>query len=727
MTAHWSSTFGAIIAAGCLLATGSSAAHAQDEGAPERAPLVVQLAEGETLRFRSIMRTEQLAKFARLTMVTDTVIAKDMTVTGLASTGDGGARVTWRFDRVWGDVVNPIIGATFDSAAPPDEPDLMSTAFAAQGGTEFTVTLDAQGRVTAVEGVDTAVEKKASAESGDAADQARMVLGHLLTAEKIASEIEWLLLATPMPADGVEIGTSWEDEDRVPGTSDSVDLRIVGTRRVDAVDAQSVTVGGELTMTCRTGAGRSGPMTAILTDEIDDRYDADSTVRISRQDGLPLSVSGSLYIAAFAESEDGAEESFRQRSRFGLVRLDENAAAGDDAVAAFGLFAPESPHAQMRQASWHGARGRTFEKDERPAEARREYEAALAISQAALAAGRDDGDWVNVHLGLAKSLAYLDGAEEKWDAARAGWASISDLMTSDRPTRADRLWEHVHALTMQGVVSASGGDAGAANAAFGEAETVARESLDANADDAEMTDLLAWGYERWSTAADELGDHSTALSVGVKALTLRDDMAATTPRSPEDIQTLVNELWTMHSVALRAGDAEQAAAFLDRAQKDVEPLFEHDEWFRSFQADIVARRDAVKVIIAGGDAKDAAQAQTLADMLYTMKRFADATAFWKTALADDAIRGDFENHNLYNAACAAALAHGAADGDDKARFAALTIEWLTPHVAMLKEAAESDDEDRVGWAVTYLEYAREGDADFASMRDTPEFEALFTD
>ncbi len=711
---------------GCIFAATNGAARAQEDADAERVPVSIQLPEGARVRLRSIIRTEQLAAFGPLAMVSEAVIAKDITLTGLGVTDDGDVRVKWRFDRVWGEVINPRMNATFDSASSPEEPEILTTVLSAHGGTEFTVTFATDGRVLRVEGIEDAIEK-ASARFGEAAAKFRMVFERLLSAEKLVTEIEWQLAAMPLPSDSVAIGTAWEATDRVPTPSENVDMRIVGTRRVESVDAESITIGGDMTLACSTGSSRKGPMHALLNDENEDTLEADASVRVSRTDGFPLSVSGNLHLSAFMQNDDGSEGTFRQRSRFATWRLGDDSESGDAALAAFGLFDMEAPHAELLQASWLGARGRVFEDGDSPAEARREFKAALAISRAALATARDDGDWVNLHLRHAKSLAYLDGAEERWDAARAAWVSIAELMASDRLTRADRHWEHVHALAMQGVVTASGGDTAAASAAFVAAEGAALARLEGSAADSEMRDLLAWAYERWSAAADEAEDDTQALSLGVKALALRDELAVTAPRTPADTETLVNDLWGLHLVALRAGNADRAAELLDRARKDVEPLLEYDESFREFSTDMVARREAIAVMVAGGNARDATQARVLADLLYTMKRYAESTAQWEIAVADETIRGDFENANLYYAAISAALAHSAADGDAKARFAVLTIEWLGPHVTMLRRAAGSDDKDRSEWATSELAYTREYDRDFASMRGTMEFDALFSD
>ena len=287
------------------------------------------------------------------------------------------------------------------------------------------------------------------------------------------------------------------------------------------------------------------------------------------------------------------------------------------------------------------------------------------------------------------------------------------------------IWDRVHASVMVAQTLAAKGDAAASLERFAGASTDVVAGRKALPDDAGLRRAHAWLLDRWCDVLQAEGESADALAKGEEALVIRDAQAADDGRHPRAIQVLVDRLWELADYALEAGDAEKAAALLDRAQNEVQALFPYDDSFVEYRADLVVRRDDCLLIASGSTAADANQALRVAYLLVSMKRHPDAHTHFDVAMADPSIRDDWDEHNLYNAACNAGLAHAAADAADKSRFEEAALAWLQPHVARLRGLAASDDEESSQNAEVYLQWVREDDADLESLRALPQFKALF--
>ncbi|MEZ6189415.1 MAG: protein kinase [Planctomycetota bacterium] len=133
----------------------------------------------------------------------------------------------------------------------------------------------------------------------------------------------------------------------------------------------------------------------------------------------------------------------------------------------------------------------------------------------------------------------------------------------------------------------------------------------------------------------------------------------------------------------------------------------------------------------------------LARACYERQAFAQAVEAWRAALEDPEVLGDLGSGNVYNAACAAARAARAALPEARAPYVALSLEWLRRDVK-LRRGALAQVESQIaegGLPPAQLErlrtiqeqvaqslvYARDQDTDFAELRGSPEFQALFAD
>lgn len=710
----------------CGSLTASRAARAQEQ--PEGAKLVLRLPKDKTVRFRHVARTDQNSDLGLIPAVTTMTIARDVTLTSLGSGDDGATRVTWRFDRVWGRGETPLGATAFDSADSAAEFDLLTSSLSALGGTSFTVTFGPRGDVRKVEGLD-AARKAAVSRVKEDAEMYGMILALLLTEEKVRAEIEYTLLLTALPDAPPAVGAAWTDTDRIPGTA-GLAFEMRSERRIDGVEGDALNVASDT----RGGAvaeGRGGSVAAAVIAAPPEAFRVKTTGTLSAADGLPTAHETLFAVSHATEDEDGATHSFEQRMHVALTRLTGDAREKDDPVGTFPVFPASDPDADVAEMDWMHARAELHSKSDSPDEAAAELTKALRFGAAVLKRNPADAKRLEAWVRLAKSFGFHERDTENFDASRAVWNDIRSRCAALR--KADKgtpwlTWEEAHAGVMSAMDTALLGDFPKAAETFAETQTLLAASIKAAPDDLALVDLQAFLLERWSADLGDAGDHKAALARGEEALAVRDGLAAQEPRTPRQQKSLVDGLWDLADVALAAGDAKKAATLLDRAHRDVEPLTKVHESFAAYRGDIAARRDAVLAIASGAKPSGPRQAVDMAYLLTTMRRHADAAAHFEIAFADAAIRDDWENSNLYNAACAAALAHAAAGADDKPRLAKLALGWLAPHVAHLKArlAAATDDEDRAG-ATKYLDWCREGDKDMASLRPLPEFKAIFSE
>ena len=127
-------------------------------------------------------------------------------------------------------------------------------------------------------------------------------------------------------------------------------------------------------------------MTEAFTDDVEDDTEADSVMRVSRADGLPLVADALLHVTAIVPQDDGSEGSFRQRMRFGVSRLADDAPPGDAALSDFEILDSKREGVRALYAMWRLARAMTYEKGEEPEEARAEFSLVASMAGAALVA-----------------------------------------------------------------------------------------------------------------------------------------------------------------------------------------------------------------------------------------------------------------------------------------------------------------------------------------------------
>jgi hypothetical protein len=76
--------------------------------------------------------------------------------------------------------------------------------------------------------------------------------------------------------------------------------------------------------------------------------------------------------------------------------------------------------------------------------------------------------------------------------------------------------------------------------------------------------------------------------------------------------------------------------------------------------------------------------------------------------------------NLYNAACSAALASAGGDGEEARMWRDRALDWLREDLRRCRESGQDEAALRA-----HVDHARVKDPDLASLRGTPEFDALF--
>jgi hypothetical protein len=189
-------------------------------------------------------------------------------------------------------ISNALVGEkSFDSAAPAPTDDMdrmMAVALVGLARSEFTVTLDAGGALTKVDGIAAAVDAAATRLGAD--DLGRRQLGMTITENAVKQSVAWALVATPVPAGTITVGQSWDDTDAIPGTARDTTINTKQQLTVTTIAADSVTLTGKGTLDVKA-PGRGAEPTIKETA-------CASTVELSRADGLPLRVTTSLSLSA---------------------------------------------------------------------------------------------------------------------------------------------------------------------------------------------------------------------------------------------------------------------------------------------------------------------------------------------------------------------------------------------------------------------------------------------
>jgi hypothetical protein len=292
------------------LVLAATAAVAQD--APKIA-LALLPAPGKPVRFVHHHETRQEAEAMGQTLVTSASTTAELSVEVVGAAEGGGFRAVVRFGRLTGKVSNPLLGEfDLDSEKPLPAGEMERTtavATLALAGAELGATLDARGAVTKVEGLDAAIQAATARWKLEGLEQT--ALRAALTEEKVKGTVGWALLVTPLPGP-VAVGETWEDVDLVPGTAQGIELRFKTQLAVTKADAAAADVAGKGTVELggRRGAGATVKESSVAVE-----------ARVSRADGLPLSVRETTSVAAVLNSAKGPVP-LRQTTKSSLDRVD---------------------------------------------------------------------------------------------------------------------------------------------------------------------------------------------------------------------------------------------------------------------------------------------------------------------------------------------------------------------------------------------------------------------
>lgn len=280
---------------------------------PEKVALALKPEPGKVVRFVHRHETTQDVEAMGRQMQTKADTTTEFSLEFAGTAAGGAFRGTLRFGRVTAKVANPLLGDFDLDSSRPLPTDLMErgTAITMLGvaGAELPVTLDARGTVTKVEGLDAAV--KAATERWALGDREVAMLRVALTETKVVQTVGWGFVVTPLP-EPLAVGAAWDDVDLAPGTAQGIELRFK-TKLVLAkasADAAEVTGTGTVEVGGKRGAGATVKESKV-----------EVAARVSRGDGLPLSVRETATIDAVLNSVKGPVP-FRQTTSSTLDRVE---------------------------------------------------------------------------------------------------------------------------------------------------------------------------------------------------------------------------------------------------------------------------------------------------------------------------------------------------------------------------------------------------------------------
>jgi serine/threonine protein kinase/Flp pilus assembly protein TadD len=247
---------------------------------------------------------------------------------------------------------------------------------------------------------------------------------------------------------------------------------------------------------------------------------------------------------------------------------------------------------------------------------------------------------------------------------------------------------------------------------------------------------LEAGFVRVGSSLDGLGDIDGALEHLHAALDIAKRLAAQDPSNAiwqYDHAAVLLILSAAYQDGGRLAEAlryGREAVTTHRRAVDLAPHFAggHEQF--------VEHTNRLELLTGERQPKGPGDHLALGRFLYGRKDYPRAAQHFTRALADPARRTEL----LYDAACSAALASAALEGQEAARWRGRALEWLGEDLrrrrAILaqveKELAMDVQPERRARLekqrqslLAHFEHACVKDADLASLRGTPEFEALF--
>jgi tetratricopeptide (TPR) repeat protein len=188
------------------------------------------------------------------------------------------------------------------------------------------------------------------------------------------------------------------------------------------------------------------------------------------------------------------------------------------------------------------------------------------------------------------------------------------------------------------------------------------------------------------------------------------------------------------------GELTQAARSLRAAMETHRRAVELAAHFEREHAHWEAQYRRLALLKGDTQPESAADHLTLGYAYYGRKAFVKSAERFAAALEDERLRADLNRSNLYNAACAATLASDGLAGEEASRWRKRALAWLGEDIRRRRDALALAEKElgegappdraarvrRIREAVeSHFEHARVKDPDLASLRRTPEFEALF--
>jgi tetratricopeptide (TPR) repeat protein len=285
-------------------------------------------------------------------------------------------------------------------------------------------------------------------------------------------------------------------------------------------------------------------------------------------------------------------------------------------------------------------------------------------------------------------------------------------------------------LLALGDLTRDGDDLAAARKLYEESLSMSERLAEADPTNLSWQLGLVTVLNRLADVAGRLDDAGTAFRCHEQAAAVNRHLLRDRPDDAVRLRELSYNLYyigTLHEAAGHVPEGlhalREAVALHRRAVERAEGYAkEHGIWTAAYQ----------RLVLQAGDEllETAREHLMLAYLLHAREDYQRATEQFAKALEDAGIRSDLPRGNLYNAACAAALA----ELPEKA------IEWLTEDLRLRREELasietrmESETDPavaetlsrRAGALQSHFEHARVKDPDLESLRPRPEFAALF--